>query len=100
MSQVTFTPPCHIRSLLDLPPGLRGLQTIPDSVEFLQFSTSSKAPEYAVGFERDSKLVQITTRGTRSFLHISSATVKRVRSRIEFNAPKGNRHQPVLIAGN
>jgi hypothetical protein len=32
-----FSPPCHIRELLDLPPGWMGagVQQIPDSVEIL-----------------------------------------------------------------
>jgi hypothetical protein len=85
MSRLTFSSPSNLRELLDLPRCLTGLVTIPDSVEDLEFaSTSRGGPRCALCFGRDSKLKRIGPWVKRSFLHVSSRTLKDFRSRAEF----------------
>jgi hypothetical protein len=89
---LTFSSPSHLRELLDLPPLWPGMHEIPDSVERLAFSVEFRRVRhvYTLSFGRDSALREIaagqrpwSTPG-RSFLQVSSHSVKVIRSALEF----------------
>jgi hypothetical protein len=42
LSSLSFASPSHLRELLDLPPWLSGLVSIPDSVEVLSFCPQTR----------------------------------------------------------
>jgi hypothetical protein len=85
MSHLEFSMPCHLRELLSLPPALSRLIHIPDSVEILEFATSSgDTGNYALSFGSESKLAFIRTTAKRLFLQLSNARLKLFRSKVEF----------------
>jgi hypothetical protein len=87
MTQLVFPVPCRIRTIRDLPPNLAGWVDIPDSVETLVFSPDPVYhPEYALRFGRESRLIEVRTRATRSFLQTSSRSLKSARANLEFHA--------------
>jgi hypothetical protein len=85
LSDLLFSSPCRLKELWDLPLVWPGLREIPDSVEFVAFSIyRGEKAEYALEFGRESKLRQIQTLARRSLLRVSSRTLKRFRSELEF----------------
>jgi uncharacterized protein YuzB (UPF0349 family) len=85
----SFSTPCRIRELLDLPPEWRGLKDIPDSVEILRFSNACRSTsQYALNFGNESRLTTVRTWLVRSFLRFSSRRLKFFRSELEFGTVK------------
>jgi hypothetical protein len=91
LSDVMFLTPSRIRQIWDLPPAARRPLVIPDSVEFIALPGSvRRGMSYALMFGRESKLGEISDRGRtdrrhgRSFLHLSTRTLKRFRKQEEF----------------
>jgi hypothetical protein len=102
LSTVTFGSPSHLRELLDLPPGSSGRLSIPDSVERLgfpevPFALVARTPCQTLEFGRESRLIEIKTikfdtgflrlakRHFRSFVHVSSGSLKVFRRNFEFD---------------
>jgi hypothetical protein len=92
--------PCRIRELLSLPPIWLGRQAIPDSVEILGFCVShynNNYEGYSLDFGRESRLREIreySSNGNpdespivpdRSFLQVSSRSLKEFRANLEFD---------------
>jgi hypothetical protein len=87
----TFPAPSRIRELLDLPPQLGGFIAIPDSVEILSFHRSGRyLPSRTLRFGRESRLRELRAIGiqdymaTRSFVQVSSRSLKLFRAKLEF----------------
>jgi hypothetical protein len=97
LSHLTFSAPSHIRELLDLPPELSGLVSIPDSVEVLSFYRNYKGScEWTLSFGIDSRLREIRPASAsglvpaheigRSFLQVSTRSLKFLRANLEFKS--------------
>jgi hypothetical protein len=89
-----FSEPSHVWGLRDLPPIWEGMHNIPDSVENLEYTASrinDHSSEYWLQFGSDSQLKYVepageslVTKVNRSFLHVSSRSLKLFRLRLEF----------------
>jgi hypothetical protein len=85
LSDLTFSQPSHLRQMRDLPPAWNGLKDLPDSLEMLSFSGGFvRKSELALSFGGESKLRKIVTDSKRLFLHVSSRTLKILRSDCEY----------------
>jgi hypothetical protein len=93
---IGFASPSHLQDLLDLPPHLSGFVAIPDSVEVLHFHQEAGAPpERTLTFGPDSGLIVISVKyyeaitpwACRSFLQVSSWSLKLFRMNLEFENP-------------
>jgi hypothetical protein len=97
LSVFTFSSPCRIRLLWDLPPFWSGLRVIPDSVEHLAFRRDRHPDEKdALTFSRESRLKAFCARASylmsdshlvrdsRCFMQVSTRSLKTVRSDLEF----------------
>jgi hypothetical protein len=91
LSTLTFGSPSRIRELLGLPRRWFGFHPIPDSVEHLGLKPACPAGQHCVlTFNNESNLVSLVPLewkpGTRyrSFLQISSGSLKVIRSNLEF----------------
>jgi hypothetical protein len=92
LSGFTLSSPSHLLELLDLPPQLPGFLAIPDSVQVLSYSRGWKRPpERTLSFGCESRLATITAksgippRPCRSFLQVSSRSLKLFRKNLEFD---------------
>jgi hypothetical protein len=103
LASLEFARPSRLREFLDIPPRLRGLTEIPDSVERLLISgRGAREVEAALDFGRDSKLERFEHYlfegggWVRSFARLSCRTLKAFRNQLEFPAgaePPGARMQ-------
>jgi hypothetical protein len=91
IESLSFASPSHLRELLDLPPGLSGLVSIPDSVEVLSFCPDWQLrPQRVFTFGSESKLKYFSAeskgrlRICRSFVQVPSQSLKIFRMRMEF----------------
>jgi hypothetical protein len=90
LCSLTFAPGCHLRQLLDLPPVWPGFHDIPDSVEDLAFKGGSRRTHpSALLFGDESRLIRVRAGSEfpgprRSFLRVSSRSLKIFRSTLEF----------------
>jgi hypothetical protein len=108
LASLEFARPSRLREFLDIPPRLRGLTEIPDSVERLLISgQGTREVEAALDFGRDSKLERfehyIFKGGgwVRCFARLSCRTLKTFRNQLEFPAgaqPPGARIQGTRMA--
>jgi hypothetical protein len=91
---ITFSMPCRLRELLDLPPCWGDFREIPDSVEVLGFTGYlGDSYGYTLDFGRESRLVRVTAakdprlfaKGNHGpFLRVTSRSLKIFRSDLEF----------------
>jgi hypothetical protein len=88
LSQLTFGAPSRLENLLDIPPRWDGFHAIPDGVTLL--GVCARSGECVLLFGRDSKLEMIGNPsrmirvGCHSFVQLSSRSLKRIRSHLEF----------------
>jgi hypothetical protein len=94
LASLQFARPSRLRQLLDVPPQLREVAEIPDSVEMILISGDGVRDIASVlDFGRESKLDWIAhyhfegRRRVRCFLRVSCVTLKSCRKRLEF--PEG-----------
>jgi hypothetical protein len=96
ITDFSFSSPCRVRTLLDLPPLWEGCHDIPDSVEILSCARVRgrffRRSERALVFGRESRLTQI--RGELpalgpgmldTFVQVSSRSLKAFRANLEFD---------------
>jgi hypothetical protein len=97
LTDFRFETPCQVRELLDLPPRWTGIHDIPDCVEVFSFSPNlDEQCDSALIFGRDSKLCQVDVSPPvdpsnisgpcRTFLQVSTPSLKRFRSILEFGS--------------
>jgi hypothetical protein len=91
LTNLTFSSPSRLRELLNLPPELAGLVSIPDSVEIIcvhRYSSpwTTPSPKRTLGFGSDSKLKEIKPEfhEVPSLLQLSTPCLKRLRTTLEF----------------
>jgi hypothetical protein len=93
---LTFSSPSHLRDLLDLPAGLYGFVSIPDSVEVLSLCPySPPGSELTLQFGRNSRLAEVMRSqvfcldgsGSTAFLQVSTRSLKMFRKNLEFERP-------------
>jgi hypothetical protein len=93
LTTLDFEHPCNLRELLNLPPRLSELQTIPDSVEVLQIlADPNHEVDYVLQFGSESKLAVFQHRPLqggcqlRCFLRVPGQCSRRFRDGLEFVA--------------